>query len=73
MANSLFGDMCDIEADFQELQNNLTILKDAVENNDDTLYLRGYVQFIHEQMAKYFEQLDQYNQKVGQLIIHSQE
>lgn len=73
MDNSIFGEILDIEAKFQELLALITIMKDAVENNDDTSYLLGYVQIIQEQMDKYSEQLAEYNQKVGQIIIHSQE
>lgn len=73
MDKTIFRDIFDIEVNFQQIQNHLKILKDAVENNDNTLYLLDYVQFINEQMDKYFEQLDEYNQKISQIIIHFQE
>ena len=73
MDKTIFGEILDIETNFQQIQNHLTILKDAVENNDETLYLLDYVQFINEQMDKYFEQLDEHNRKIGQIIIHSLE
>ena len=69
MDNSIFGKMLEIETDFQQLQYFITILKDAVENNDNSMYLYGYVSFIDKQMVKYFAQLDEYNQKIGQIII----
>lgn len=69
MANKIYGEMHEIESDFIQLQNLITILKDAVQNNDNSYYLQDYLEYVCERMEKYAASLEEYNLKVAKLII----
>lgn len=69
MADKIYGEMHEIESDFIQLQNLITILKDAVQNNDNSYYLQDYLEYVCERMEKYAAALEEYNLKVAKLII----
>lgn len=69
MKKDIFSDICDIECDFYKIENLTKILKDAVENNDDSCYLLAFVEIIENELKNFAVSLEKFNQKVGKIII----
>ncbi len=68
MNKDLLDDICEIEAEFARISNLVQVLKDAVENNDDSYYLLTYVVFLQQSKNNFADSLDKYNQKIGKKL-----
>lgn len=69
MDNNILSEGFDLMADGNELQNLITILKDAVEQNDNSCYLLQFIEIIEQKLDNIIDNLETYNQKIGQIII----
>lgn len=69
MDNNIISEGFDLMADGNELQNFITILKDAVEQNDNSGYLLQFIEIIEQKLDNIIDNLETYNQKIGQIII----
>lgn len=69
MDNNILSEGFDLMADGNELQNFITILKDAVEQNDNSGYLLQFIEIIEQKLDNIIDNLETYNQKIGQIII----
>ncbi len=69
MDNNIISEGFDLMADGNELQNFITILKDAVEQNDNSCYLLQFIEIIEQKLDNIIDNLETYNQKIGQIII----
>lgn len=69
MDNNIISEGFDLMADGNELQNFITILKDTVEQNDNSCYLLQVIEIIEQKLDNIIDNLETYNQKIGQIII----
>lgn len=69
MKKEISNHICEIEYEFSKIENMIKVLKDAVENNDDTYYLLDYIEIIDKKVQNFADNLENYNQKVSKIIM----